>query len=433
MRAASSLFWKFFLAIWAGYVLLIGIAAIVFQTQYETRYSSIEVGARYGPLANYIIARYEQGVDISRREFRQRETDFDSGEANDDLLVIRDLQRERVIFGDRDGSERPNNVDFAIVSDTGARYMANVGIPPNRNPLPALTTPTAISAALITSLIYSWLFTFVLTSPITRLKAHVQSLGRGALDQKLEGSLMRRRDEIGDLATSIDEMSEYIQQLLNSKQRLLFDVSHELRAPLARMQVAAGIARGEAESAGANTEMHDRFEHEIETLNALISELLLLAKTENDVGDTQTILLADELKSIVADMEFGAGDREIKTHISVTEAEVEISVPLFGRVVKNLIENSLKYSQGEVCVYLDEVDSNWVIRVEDRGEGIPEEQIQAMTQPFTRLQSESIEGFGLGLSIAHRAASAIGGSLTLENREKGGLRATLTLPKSEVS
>lgn len=429
MRAPSSLFWKFFLAIWAGYVLLVGIAANVIENQYESRFSSLEVSERYGPLAGYIIARYEQGVDISRREFRQRDIDFEDGDANDDLLVIRDMQTERVIFGDRDGAERPQNVDFSIVSDSGARYLANVGIPPNRNVLPDLTTPSAIAAALVTSLLYSWLFTFVLTRPISRLKEHVQSLGRGGLDQRLEGALMRRRDEIGDLAGSIDEMSEHIQDLLNSKQRLLFDVSHELRAPLARMQVAAGIARGEAESAGANTAMHDRFEHEIETLTELISELLLLAKTESDSVETHLVSLVDELQSVIADMEFGAGDREIKTEFCVDSAEVELSVPLFGRAVKNLIENALKYSDGEVCVYLNESTADWILRVEDNGEGIPEEQIEAMTQPFTRLQSESVEGFGLGLSIAHRAATACGGSLELKNREEGGLRATLTLPK----
>lgn len=435
MRAPSSLFWKFFIAIWAGYVLLVGIAANVIENQYESRFSSLEMSERYGPLASYIIARYEQGVDISRREFRQNEADSagDAEGANDNLLVIRDMQTERVIFGDRDGTERPQNVDFSIVSDSGARYMANVGIPPSRNVLPVLTTPSAIVAALITSLLYSWLFTFVLTRPISRLKEHVQSLGRGGLDQRLEGALMRRRDEIGDLAGSIDEMSEHIQDLLNSKQRLLFDVSHELRAPLARMQVAAGIARGEAESAGANTAMHDRFEHEIDTLTELISELLLLAKTENDSAETHLVSLVDELQSVIADIEFGAGDRAVKTQFSVDVAEVELSVPLFGRAVKNLIENALKYSEGEVCVYLDEGDTNWILRVEDSGEGIPEEQIEAMTQPFTRLQSESVEGFGLGLSIAHRAASACGGSLELKNREEGGLCATLTLPKKAIS
>lgn len=429
MRAASSLFWKFFFAIWLGYVLLVGIAANVIEKQYQSRYSSLEVSERYSALADYIITRYEQGVDISRREFRQREDGFNSGEANDDLLVIRDLQTERVIFGDRDGAERPRNVDFPIVSASGARYRANVGIPPNRNPLPVLTTPSAIAAALVTSLLYSWLFTFVLTRPISRLKEHVQSLGRGALDQKLEGKLMHRRDEIGDLASSIDEMSEYIQELLNSKQRLLFDVSHELRAPLARMQVAAGIARTEAESAGANTDMHDRFEHEIDTLNELISELLLLAKTDDDRSDTHLISLVDELQSVIADMEFGAADRDIRAEFSVDEAEVEVSVPLFGRVVKNLIENALKYSEGEVCVYLDQDDAHWILRIEDSGDGIPDEQIEAMMQPFTRLQSESVEGFGLGLSIAYRAAIACGGSLKLENRDEGGLRAIFMLPK----
>ncbi len=432
MRAPSSLFWKFFLAIWAGYMLLIAIAANVLGQQYEARFSQFEVSERYGALANYIIARYEQGVDISRREFRQGRFDFDSGDARNDLLVIRDMQSERVIFGDRSGSERETNVDFPIVSESGARYMANVGIPPRPNPLPDLTTPAAIATAMGTSLLYSWLFTFVLTRPISRLKEHVQSLGRGALDQKLESRLMNRRDEIGDLASSIDEMSSYIQELLNSKQRLLFDVSHELRAPLARMQVAAGIARAEAESAGVDTSMHDRFEQEIEALNALISELLLLAKTENSGDDCQNFSLTGELNNLVEDMQFGFPDRQIKTQFRQDGVEVKLSITFFDRVVKNLIENALKYSNDEVLVCLDEDEENWIVQVKDQGEGIPEEQIESMMQPFTRLQAESVEGFGLGLSIAMRAATALGGSLKLANRPDGGLVASLTLPKVTV-
>lgn len=408
--------------------MLVAVAAGLIEGQYETRYSEIEVSERYGPLANYIITRYEQGIDISRREFRQRREAFENDGANDDRLVIRDLDRDRVIFGDWDG-ERSPNIDFPITSESGVAYMANVGIPPNRNPLPVLTTPAAIATAMVTSLLYSWFFTLILTRPISRLKQHVQSLGRGSLDQRLEGKLMRRRDEIGELATSIDEMSSYIQELLNSKQRLLFDVSHELRAPLARMHVAAGIARAEAESAGANTDMHDRFEQEIEALNALISELILLTKTESDPGEQSPVSLQEQLQTLIDDMQFGFGDREIKTRIDVEADEVQISVPLFGRVVKNLVENALKYSEDEVLVSLSEDEENWAICVEDKGEGIPEDQLETMTQPFTRLQSESVEGFGLGLSIAHRAAEAMGGSLTLSNREEGGLCACLLIPK----
>ncbi|MBT5332087.1 MAG: HAMP domain-containing histidine kinase [Porticoccaceae bacterium] len=418
------------MAIWAGYVLLVGIAAGLIEDQYESRFSEIGVSERYGPLANYIIRRYEQGIDISRREFRQVREGFENDGANDDRLVIRDMQRDRVIFGDREREESANIIDFRITGESGTTYMANVGIPPNRNPLPVLTTPTAIATAFATSLLYSWFFTLILTRPVSRLKEHVQSLGRGSLDQRLEGKLMKRRDEIGDLATSIDEMSSYIQELLNSKQRLLFDVSHELRAPLARMHVAAGIARAEAESAGANTAMHDRFEQEIDALNALISELILLTKTESDTVERESVSLPEQLQAVIDDMQFGSVDREIKTQIGIEADQVEVSVPLLGRVVKNLIENALKYSQDEVLVSLSDSETDWVICVEDRGEGIPEDQLEAMTQPFTRLQSESVEGFGLGLSIAHRAAEAMGGSLTLSNREGGGLCACLLIPKA---
>lgn len=414
-----------------GYVLLIGISVLWLETEYKNRFSEFEVSERYASLANYIIEGYELGIDLSDMEVRRRER-FGNIEGGNDGLVILDVANNKVVYGNRVWIDREESrIDTIHRANSGEFYRINVGIPPLRSPLPDLASPMAFGIALFTSLAYSWLFTLVLTRPILRLKSHVQILGRGGnLDQKLEAKLMSRRDEIGDLATSIDEMSEYIQELLTSKQRLLFDVSHELRAPLARMQVAAGIVRVEAESMGADIRMHDRVEHEVETLNALISELLLLAKTENGGVDRQLVSLPQELNGVIDDMKFGAKDRAITPHFKVERADIEISIQLLDRVVKNLIENALKYSEDEVCVYLDEEDSDWIVKVEDSGEGIPDDQLEAMFQPFTRLQSESIEGFGLGLSIANRAAQTVGGTLSLENRSGGGLRATLRLPKS---
>jgi two-component system OmpR family sensor kinase len=432
MRATRTLFWKFFLAIWVGYVLLIGISVLWLEAEYKSRFSEFEVSERYSNLANFIIQAYELGIDLPRNEIRRREGSGNI-EGRNDSLVILDVLNDRVVYGDREWLELQNRrVDIMFrAADSGNFYRMNVAIPPLRSPLPDLASPMSFGIALCTSLLYSWFFTLALTRPITRLKSHVQLLGRGGnLDQKLEAKLMSRRDEIGDLASSIDEMSEYIQELLNSKQRLLFDVSHELRAPLARMQVAAGIVRAEAESIGSDISMHDRVEHEVESLNALISELLLLAKTENGGTDRQIVSLPEELDGVIEDMKFGAKDRIITPHLNIESADVEISIQLLDRVVKNLVENALKYSEGEVCVYLDGEDSDWIIRVEDSGDGIPDDQLEAMFQPFTRLQSESVEGFGLGLSIAIRAAQTMGGTLSLENRSEGGLLATLRLPKN---
>ncbi|GEM_PF-1588144 len=432
MRATSTLFWKFFLAIWVGYVLIIGISVVWLEAEYKRSFSEFEVSERYSNLANYIIEGYELGIGLSRNDIRRRE-DLGNIEGRNDTLVILDVANDRIVFGDRDWLDLENRrIDIMFrATNSGYFYRINVSIPPQRSPLPDLASPMSFGIALFTSLLYSWLFTIVLTRPITRLKSHVQLLGRGGnLDQKLEAKLMSRHDEIGDLATSIDEMSEYIQELLDSKQRLLFDVSHELRAPLARMQVAAGIARDDAEAKGADIAMHDRVEQEVETLKALISELLLLAKTESGTVDRQLVSLPDELNAVIEDMRFGAKDRVITSRFSVENADLEISIQLFDRVVQNLIENAIKYSGGEVFVYLDEEGDDWLIRVEDSGEGIPEDQIELMIQPFTRLQSESVEGFGLGLSIALRAATALGGSLKLVNCDEGGLCAALRLPKS---
>ena len=430
MRANSTLFWRFFLAIWAGYVLLIGVATVLIDIRYEETYSKIEVSERYGFVADYIIAQYEAGENVSPRIFRQRGAPESS--PREDLLAIQDLESKIVIFGDSNWTERESSVRWLIDSPNGGRYIANVSIPELMTPLPDLMTPLSMAATLVTTLVFSWLFTLLLTRPISRLQTHVQYLGRGDLDHKLEARLMRRRDEIGDLAKAIDEMSERIQALLNSKQRLLYDVSHELRAPLARLQMAAGIVRAEAERENKDLSLHDRFEQEIEQLNRLISELLLLARTENSEADDEDLCLQDELSRVVEDMLFGAKDRAIETRFPERPVIAHLPSGMLERLTKNLIENALKYSSDEVVVSLVPDKSDWLILVEDSGAGIPEEQLETMLQPFTRLQSESVEGFGLGLSIALRAAENLNGELHLSNRPEGGLRATIRLPAISI-
>lgn len=427
MRANSTLFWRFFLAIWAGFMLLVAVATVLIDIRYEENYSKIEVSQRYGYVVDTIINQYELGEDISPRVFRR------SGipeSARQDLLAVQDLNTRAVIYGDPNWPERESSVRWLIDTPSGGRYIANVSIPEMITPLPDLMTPTAMGVTVATTLLFSWLFTLLLTRPITRLQDHVQSLGQGDLDKKLERRLMRRRDEIGGLANAIDEMSVRIQGLLDSKQRLLHDVSHELRAPLARMHMAAGIVRSKAEMNGDDLTLYDRLENEIEQLNRLISELLMLARTESsDEEEEQDIELREELERLVEDMRFGAKDRTIESSYPNQPVPLRLSVSMLDRLVKNLIENSLKYSDGKVYVSLSKTGSGeWLICVEDEGEGIPDEQLETMLQPFTRLQSESVEGFGLGLSIATRAAEKLGARLVLGNRDTGGMRASIYLP-----
>ncbi len=427
MRANSTLFWRFFLAIWAGFMLLVAVATVMIDIRYEENYSKIEVSQRYGYVVDTIINLYESEQEVTPRIFRR------SGipeSARQDLLAVQDLISKEVIYGDPNWPEREASVRWLIDTPSGGRYIANVSIPEMITPLPDLMTPTAIGATLATTLVFSWLFTLLLTRPISRLQDHVQSLGRGDLDKKLERRLMRRRDEIGGLANAIDEMSERIQGLLDSKQRLLYDVSHELRAPLALMQMAAGIVRSKAEHGGDDLTLYDRLEHEIDQLNRLISELLMLARTENaEEEELQEIDLRDELQGLVDDMRFGAKDREIGFQCPDSAIRMKLSTPMLDRLVKNLIENALKYSDGAVDLSLTaNPEGGWVIAVEDEGDGIPDEQLETMKQPFTRMQSESVEGFGLGLSIATRAAERLGAKLELSNRESGGVRASIHLP-----
>jgi len=162
------------------------------------------------------------------------------------------------------------------------------------------------ASALIVILLISWLLTRMLTRPIASLQAVTEHLGQGKLDTRASKTLSARKDELGDMARSIDTMAEQIASLVGSHKQLLRDVSHELRSPLARLQVALELARNEAGDR-AEEEL-ERIGKEAEQLNALIGEVLTLARFEQ--GGMQTkqtrLQLNTMLEEIIQDAIFEA-------------------------------------------------------------------------------------------------------------------------------
>ena len=227
-------------------------------------------------------------------------------------------------------------------------------------------------------------------------------------------------------------MAERIESLITSQQRLSQDVSHELRSPLARMNVALEIAK--QRSNGASAAALARIEKESGQLNEMISRLLTLTRLESGAEkfESQDVDLTGLLEHIAADADFEANakGRSVKI-VSMDACRISGSESLIKSAVENVLRNAVKYTaEGTaVEVALRRAGGRAQLTVRDFGGGVPENELDKLFQPFYRV-SESRErktgGIGLGLAIAERAIKAHKGSIAARNSD-GGLTVTIEL------
>ncbi|MDP2700354.1 ATP-binding protein [Thalassospira sp.] len=298
-------------------------------------------------------------------------------------------------------------------------------------------------AGVVGGLVFSALLAWYLTRPILQLRAGFQQLAAGDMACRLGPVMGRRRDEIADLARDFDVMAGRLQQLIAVRDRLLNDVSHELRSPLARMQLAVGLARQKPEKIPATL---DRIEKETARLDELVGELLTLSRVESGVAHHQNFMDIDSLLGrVVSDARFEAEASGIivttcnlvalRSH-NGNAPMVSGNAELLRRAFENIIRNALRHSKDgqEVAISLaaDFDRHSLAVTIADQGPGIAPDRMENIFDPFVRGDGEGAgAGFGLGLAIARRAIAAHGGNITMQNRAQGGLEVTITLPFTE--
>jgi two-component system sensor histidine kinase CpxA len=234
-----------------------------------------------------------------------------------------------------------------------------------------------------------------------------------------------------------NEMADRIEDLLSAHKILLRDVSHELRSPLARLNVALELAR---EEAGAPNEALDRAGLESSRLSDLISELLSLSKMEivHEIPQSQRIDLGDLVESLMPDLLFEAESRGcLLAHEEACTAQVDGSRDLLRRAIENVIRNAIRHSPPGQTVeiktksHFEQQSPIAIVEICDRGSGVPEKELQSIFRPFYRIDASrqsSTGGFGVGLAIADRAVQIHHGSICARNRPDGGLCVEIRLP-----
>jgi two-component system sensor histidine kinase CpxA len=277
-----------------------------------------------------------------------------------------------------------------------------------------------------------------MTSPLARLRKAAQSLAAGDLTARTGAPLRGRSDELAELMRDFDRMAERIEGLVESQSRLLKDVSHELRSPLARLNVALGLARQKA-SPEVDGSLN-RIETEADRLNQLIQRLLTISRLESGTdGVHKTKLSLRELVEHVArDAEYETPGRGCEVSADPTdEFLVEGDPELLRSAIENVVRNATRYTaEGTVVEIRLERQTNEsgveaVVRVLDSGPGVPNEALEKIFQPFYRLddaRNRQTGGAGLGLSIADRAVRLHGGQLRASNRPEGGLEVEIRIP-----
>jgi two-component system sensor histidine kinase CpxA len=271
-----------------------------------------------------------------------------------------------------------------------------------------------------------------LTAPIRSLRRAVQQMAGGNFTVRVDLPT-HRQDELTDLGRDINTMAERTQELLDSQKRLLRDISHELRSPLTRQNMALELARRNPAQSGPYL---DRIAQESDRLNTLIGQLLLLTRLESEVDPAinDEISLRELVNTIVRDADFEAAGsgRGIKT-LSLDDVPLSGSAELLGRALENVIRNGLRYTAPGTSVEISTAvrDNRVTIRVRDHGPGVPQEHLEKLFKPFFRVadaRERDSGGTGIGLAIARQAVLLHGGSITADNDPQGGLVVTITLP-----
>ncbi len=316
-----------------------------------------------------------------------------------------------------------------------APLLAPPRAPPHGPPFLPPLAPTI--ATLLASLGAAALLAWYVAKPIRGLRQAFAEASGGRLDHRVAPSMGARQDELADLGREFDRMAAQLQAAMERQRRLLHDVSHEVRSPLARLQAAVGLLR---QTPAPRETTIDRIEEEITRIDRLIGELLRLSRLEagEHVEEIQDIDMKELVGQVVSDARFEshAAGLEIAWH-DTADAILRGRPEMLHVAFDNVVRNAVKYgSRGgtltvETCreTCSDAAGPRFLFRVMDQGPGVRDQDLGRLFTPFFRSDdASSAEGYGLGLAIAKRSVEAHGGSIRAQNRPTGGLLVEIALP-----
>ena len=451
------LFWKIFFAMWLSIMAFAVLVSLINQrlineNAFEPPGRGFEVN----------LKRFKEGLSRDLDEGGEQQVveslNALSGGLRKHIYVLDPagrelLERNRTL--ERIKRDRVRVAQEKITLADGTQYTL---LSANRRPPRAILAPNArgvelrlIVAALISALV-SWLLAHYLARPLGQLSKASKQLATGDLTVRVGPPLTARKDEFGQLASDLDEMAGRLEISQQANRRLLRDVSHELRSPLARLTVALEIARNKDKNQQSQSKVADelnRIELESNRLEQLVDEVLsLLRETSGSLDlNLQPFNMAELLTDLIDTVNY-----EIPDGKPLIKLKSDAALPIDGdrellwRVFENLLRNALLHGDANDV----EVDARQIaggrllINVQDKGPGIAEQHLKQVFDPFYRVDesrnrgtqvaaADKSGGHGLGLAIAASAIRRHGGRIEARNVEGGGLQVTVELPQRQPS
>ena len=337
----------------------------------------------------------------------QNRLDVDSSQYQESLTSdaeMRTINGEDIIRVNRDG------YDFYMYRSAQEEGLFNYFV---------LYTALALAALI---LFLNYFMVNKMLNPVRLLKQGAERIRQGDLSYRVKSNL---QDELGELTESINHMADSLQSMLEAKRQLLMAISHELRTPITKAKLRMEFM--------PESDEKDQLKEDINEIDLLISDLLEAERLNNDHSAlvSERVLLANFVRSIAES--FKSNNGEIEIQIPVNDLEFEIDKLRIRLLITNLLNNAVRHGKGNLInVRVSFSGDRGIIEVKDNGEGISEEHITQITEPFYRADSarqRNTGGFGLGLYLCRLIAQAHGGEMIIVSQEGQGTQITVNLPR----
>jgi signal transduction histidine kinase len=384
------------------------------------------------------LTELKQKARVEGYLFDVRGLELDGAAAADEIkeLALRTASSEEVEYrfrapfpmaAERVVSSRGTPYVFIVRLASATRFQTDRGLLGLR-----------IVLVVLTAGVVCYGFARYLVAPVAKLRHATRRLAEGDLSARAASAMGKRRDELADMGRDFDRMAERIESLILAQRRLLGDISHELRSPLARLRVALELARQSCsvDASGALEIIED----EAQQLDKLIGQLLNLTRFESgdDTKVREIVDLAQLVEEIASDSDFEAQNNNRAVRIVSSEECRTLGVmQLLRSAIENVVRNAVRYTAEGTTVEITlrrapyDAGGQAIISVRDHGAGVPEAELRQIFQPFYRAGQErnpQTGGTGLGLAITERAVRLHNGSVTARNANEGGLIVELRLP-----
>ena len=337
----------------------------------------------------------------------QNRLDVDSSQYQESLTSdaeMRTINGEDIIRVNRDG------YDFYMYRSAQEEGLFNYFV---------LYTALALAALI---LFLNYFMVNKMLNPVRLLKQGAERIRQGDLSYRVKSNL---QDELGELTESINHMADSLQSMLEAKRQLLMAISHELRTPITKAKLRMEFM--------PESDEKDQLKEDINEIDLLISDLLEAERLNNDHSAlvSERVLLANFVRSIAES--FKSNNGEIEIEIPVDDLEFEIDKLRIRLLITNLLNNAVRHGKGNLInVGVSFSGDRGIIEVKDNGEGISDEHITQITEPFYRADSarqRNTGGFGLGLYLCRLIAQAHGGEMIIVSQEGQGTQITVNLPR----